>query len=300
MVKTLDEALNVLNRAGIVTEKRSRATQEPISAVMKWSHELWKHKITFNLKSFQSSIQEAFSKGATEIYSYRGFNGSSPRGCMWWLALKAYVYLEEGSCGSGSILILDDTKFRNSIKLKEGEIPSLESIIEYGTDISNWYARTSSFDLNDTKDGRKYNVIKTILELAGENYKRVNLNRRVIRILNSTLKPTKAEEITDEDVRSAIEEAHKHFTEKNHNYAQMMRALQAVGFTDMKTLDYGVMNDYGEKYIGQTIGKFKGNPVLLDTCQSAFENCNVYSRESRVITQERFDELNNKYREFKR
>lgn len=276
---------------------------------MYWYWDLGGHEEKFALRSFQSSIVETYRKGATEIYNYTS-GGKRPRGDYWWLCLNPSIYLEKTSCGGGSIGRLDDKKvkeFKEKLKDKHPNIrsgkdyPTLEEILEFGTDLSNWYLNTSSLSIAEVKDGRKYNIHKAIYELAGkENYKHVHLTRKNIRFLNAMLKATKVEEITDEDVKKAVWAARERFEDKDHNYGQMIRALQSVGFTDMKTMDFGDVNDYGEKYIGPTLAKYKGNPVLLDTSQSAFGRCNVYPMESRVITQDRWDELNKKYPEFRR
>ncbi len=307
-MKELYKAFKVIKESGLVLERKKPA-QEPIQATMSWHWDLGGHEEKFALRSFQSSIIDAYRKGAIEIYNYTS-GGKRPRGDFWWLCLNASIFLEKTSCGGGSIGRLDDKKvkeFKDNLKAKHPDLgtgkdyPTLEEILEFGTDLSNWYLSTSTWSLGEVKDGRKYNVHKAIYELAGkENYKHVPLTRKNIRFLNATLKPTKAEEITDEDVKNAVWAARDHFEDKDHNYAQMIRALQSVGFTDMKTMDYGDVNDYGEKYIGQTLAKYKGNPVLLDTSQSAFGRCNVYPHESGVITQDRWDELNKKYPEFRR
>lgn len=306
-MKELYQSLKILRESGLIVERKKPA-QAPIQAIMHWYWDLGGHEEKFALRSFQSSIVDTYRKGATEIYNYTG-GGNRPRGSFWWLCLNPSIYLEKTSCGGGSIGRLDGKKveeFKKELKAKHpdlgnGNYPSLEEILEFGTDLSNWYLNTSSWSIGEVKDGRKYNVHKAIYELAGkENYKHVPLTRKNIRFLNATLKPTKAEEITDEDVKKAVKAAIERYEDKDHNYGQMIRALQSVGFNDMKTLDYGDRNDYGEKYIGQTLAKYKGNPVLLDTSQSAFGRCNVYTMDSRVITQERWDELNKKYPEFRR
>ena len=307
-MKELYQSLKVLRESGLILERKKPA-QEPIQAIMHWYWDLGGHEEKFALRSFQSSIVETYRKGATEIYNYTS-GGKRPRGDFWWLCLNPSIFLEKTSCGGGSIGRLDGKKvdeFKKELKAKHPDLgtgkdyPTLEEILEFGTDLSNWYLNTSSWSISEVKDGRKYNVHKAIYELAGkENYKHVPLTRKNIRFLNATLKPTKAEEITDEDVKKAVSAAIERYEDKDHNYAQMIRALQSVGFTDMKTMDYGDVNDYGEKYIGQTLAKYKGNPVLLDTTQSAFGRCNVYTMDSRVITQDRWDELNKKYPEFRR
>ena len=115
----------------------------------------------------------------------------------------------------------------------------------------------------------------------------------LFRMKNRVLQPVHAQNFSAEVPNQRLAWGERPATHLDRLLTNGYPAIDELGIEPM-------MNDYGEKYIGQTIGKFKGNPVLLDTCQSAFENCNVYSRESRVITQERFDELSNKYREFKR
>lgn len=307
-MKELYKSLKILHESGLVLERKKPA-QEPIQAIMNWYWDLGGHEEKFALRSFQSSIVDTYRKGATEIYNYTG-SGNRPRGSFWWLCLNPAIFLEKTKCGGGSIGRLDGKKveeFKAKLKAEHPDMgngkgyPSLEEILEFGTDLSNWYLNTSSWNLGEVKDGRKYNVHKAIYELAGkENYKHVPLTRKNIRFLNATLKPTKAEEITDEDVKKAVKSAIERYDDKDHNYGQMIRALQSVGFTDMKTLDYGDQNKYGEKYIGQTLAKYKGNPVLLDTSQSAFGRCNVYTMDSRVITQDRWNELNKKYPEFRR
>lgn len=307
-MKELYQSLKILRESGLILERKKPA-QEPIQAIMNWYWDLGGHEEKFALRSFQSSIVDAYTKGATEIYNYTS-GGKRPRGSFWWLCLNPSIFLEKTSCGGGSIGRLDGAKveeFKKKLKAEHPDIgngkdfPSLEEILEFGTDLSNWYLNTSTWSIAEVKDGRKYNVHKAIFELAGkENYKHVPLTRKNIRFLNATLKPTKAEEVTDEDVKKAVSDAIKRYEDKDHNYAQMIRALQSVGFTDMKTMDYGDKNDYGEKYIGATLAKYKGNPVLLDTAQSAFGRCNVYEMDSRVISQERWDELNKKYPEFRR
>ena len=307
-MKELYQSLKVLRESGLILERKKPA-QEPIQAIMHWYWDLGGHEEKFALRSFQSSIVETYRKGATEIYNYTS-GGKRPRGDFWWLCLNPSIFLEKTSCGGGSIGRLDDKKvkeFKDKLKAKHPDLgtgkdyPTLEEILEFGTDLSNWYLNTSSWSISEVKDGRKYNVHKAIYELAGkENYKHVPLTRKNIRFLNATLKPTKVEEVTDEDVKKAVSAAIERYEDKDHNYAQMIRALQSVGFTDMKTMDYGDVNDYGEKYIGQTLAKYKENPVLLDTTQSAFGRCNVYTMDSRVISPERWDELNKKYPEFRR
>ena len=306
-MKELYQSFKILRESGLILERKKPA-QEPIQAIMHWYWDLGGHEEKFALRSFQSSIVDAYTKGATEIYNYTS-GGKRPRGSFWWLCLNPSIFLEKTSCGGGSIGRLDGKKveeFKKKLKAKyqdmgNGNYPTLEEILEFGTDLSNWYLNTSTWSIAEVKDGRKYNVHKAIFELAGkENYKPVPLTRKNIRFLNATLKPTKAEEVTDEDVKKAVSDAIKRYEDKDHNYAQMIRALQSVGFTDMKTLDYGDKNDYGEKYIGATLAKYKGNPVLLDTAQSAFGRCNVFEMDSRVISQERWDELNKKYPEFRR
>lgn len=307
-MKELYQSLKILRESGLIVERKKPA-QESIQATMYWYWDLGGHEEKFVLRSFQSSIVDAYTKGATEIYNYTS-GGKRPRGDFWWLCLNPSIFLEKLKFGGGSIGRLDGKKvaeFKKELKAKHPDLgtgkdyPTLEEILKFGTDLSNWYLNTSSSDMSEIKDGRKYNVHRAIYELAGkESYKHVPLTRKNIRFLNASLKPTKAEEVTDEDVKKAVSAAIERYEDKDHNYGQMIRALQSVGFTDMKTMDYGDQNDYGEKYIGQTLAKYKGNPVLLDTSQSAFGRCNVYTIESRVISQERWDELNKKYPEFKR
>lgn len=306
-MKELYQSFKVIRESGLILE-RKKPTQEPIQATMSWHCDLGWHEEKFALRSFQSSIVDTYTKGATEIYNYTS-GSKRPRGDYWWLCLNPSIFLEKGKFGGGSIGRLDSKKvdeFKKELKDKHtdiessGDYPTLEEILEFGTDLSNWYLNTSSSDLGEVKDGRKYNVHMAIYELGGKkNYEHVPLTRKNIRLLNASLKPTKAEEITDEDVKKAVWAARERFVDKDHNYGQMIRALQSVGFTDLKTMDYGDQNDYGEKYIGQTLAKYKGNPVLLDTSQCAFGRCNVYPMESRVISKEKWDELNRKYPEFK-
>ena len=305
------EAFTIIRKSNMILERRSSYSEKPIQAIMKWTWDLGYYRHTFDLKTFQTSIPHAFKDGATSIYNYRGSNNSAPIGSWWWLCLNAYVYLSELSFGAGSIMLLDGTKveaFKKKLKEKypnlgnydKPEYPSLEEILEFGMDLSNWRCRSSYSDLAEIKDGRKYNVMKMILDIAGGNYKSVTLNRKNIRLLNTTLKQTKAEPVTDKDLKMALKDVKTKFPDKDHNFSQMMRALSVYGFTDMKALDDGPTNDYGEKYVGTIIAKYKGNPVLIDTTASAFGHCGIYEDGSRCISQEKYDELNKKYSEFKR
>lgn len=303
------EAFKIIRESNMILERRSSSSEPPIQAIMDFSWTLGSRRHTFDLKSFQSSVPQAFKDGATAIYNYRGTRGTEPVGTWWWLCLSARVKLSDLSCGAGTIMRIDDAKakaFKDKLKEKyknigstdNPEYPSLEEILEFGMDLSNWKCSSSYWDLDATKDGRKCNVLKAILSISGGNYKPVPLNRKNIRLLNKTLKSMKEEEITEEELKAALEDAETKFPDKDHNFSQMMRALSMTGFTDMKALDNGPTNDYGEKYVGTIIAKYKGNPVWIDTTASAFGRCGLYTSNSRCISQAKYDELNKKYSEF--
>lgn len=303
------EAFKIIRESNMILERRSTSSEPPIKAIMEFSWSLGSRRHTFDLKTFQSSVPQAFKDGATAIYNYRGSKGTDPVGTWWWLCLNGRVKLSDLSCGAGTIMCIDGAKakaFKDKLKEKyknsstdNPEYPPLEEILEFGMDLSNWKCSSSYSDLDETKDGRKCNVLKAILSISGGNYKPVPLNRKNIRLLNKTLKPMREEEITDEDLKAALEDAETKFPDKDHNFSLMMRALSMTGFTDLKALDNGWTNDYGEKYVGKIIAKYKGNPVWIATTASAFGRCRLFPSNSRCITQDKYDELNKKYSEFR-